>query len=64
MEELDKRLPGKMKKFIADNDINLYTIDGIKIGKEIGLGAASIPFSRPRSLKSPNIIPELTPFSI
>ena len=37
-EELDEKLPGKVKKYIADNDINFYTIDGFKIGKEIGLG--------------------------
>ncbi len=37
-EELDKRLPGKVKKFIADNDIKFYIIDGVKIGKELGLG--------------------------
>lgn len=38
VDELSKRLPGEMKKYIADNDINFYTIDGIAIGKEIGLG--------------------------
>ena len=37
-EELDERLPGKVKRFIADNDINFYTIDAFKIGKELGLG--------------------------
>ncbi len=37
-EELDKHLPGQVKKFIADHNIKLYTIDGITIGKEIGLG--------------------------
>ncbi|MEE8705869.1 MAG: pyruvate:ferredoxin (flavodoxin) oxidoreductase, partial [Oscillospiraceae bacterium] len=37
-EELDKELPGKMKKFIADHNINFYTINGVKLGKEIGLG--------------------------
>ena len=37
-EELNEKLPGKVKKFIAENEINLYTIDGFKIGKEIGLG--------------------------
>ena len=36
--ELDKHLPGKMKKYIADNNINFYTINGVKLGKEIGLG--------------------------
>lgn len=32
------RRPGKMKKILAERHINFYTIDGIKIGKEIGLG--------------------------
>ena len=36
-EELSERLPGKMKKILAERHINFYTIDGIKIGKEIGL---------------------------
>lgn len=38
LDELEKRLPNKMKKLIADKKINFYTIDGIAIGKEIGLG--------------------------
>ncbi len=37
-EELDKHLPGQVKKYIADNNIQFYTIDGVKIGLEIGLG--------------------------
>ena len=37
-EELSRHLPGQAKKYIADHKINLYTIDGIRIGKEIGLG--------------------------
>ncbi len=37
-EELNERLPGKVKKYIADNDINFYTIDAFQIGKELGLG--------------------------
>lgn len=37
-EELDQHIPGEVKKFIADNEINFYIIDGFKIGKEIGLG--------------------------
>lgn len=36
--ELDFKLPNKMKKFIAKNKIRLFTIDGIKIGQETGLG--------------------------
>ncbi len=37
-EALETHLPGQVKKFIADHNIKFYTIDGIKIGKEIGLG--------------------------
>ena len=38
MEGLEKHLPGQVKAYIADHNIKFYTIDGIKIGKEIGLG--------------------------
>ena len=37
-EELDKNIPGQVKRYIAQNDIQFYVIDGIAIGKEIGLG--------------------------
>jgi pyruvate-ferredoxin/flavodoxin oxidoreductase len=37
-EELDANLPAYVKKYIAENDIDFYTIDAVKIGKEIGLG--------------------------
>ncbi len=37
-EELDEKLPGQVKRYIAQNNINFYIIDGVKIGKEIGLG--------------------------
>ena len=57
LEELDKHLPGKMKKYIADNDINFYTIDGIKIGKEIGLGGRINTILQAAFFKIANIIP-------
>ena len=56
-EELDKRLPGKVKKFIADNDIKFYTIDGISIGKEIGLGGRINTILQAAFFKIANIIP-------
>ena len=41
-EELDSQLPASMKRYIAENDIKLYTINGIKIAEEVGLpGRAS-----------------------
>ncbi len=36
--ELEEHLPGQVKRYIAENNIQFYTIDGVKIGKEIGLG--------------------------
>ena len=41
-EELDKELPASMKRYIANNNINFYIINGIKIAEEVGLrGRAS-----------------------
>jgi len=37
-EELEAKLPAKMKKYIAENDINFYIINGTKIGQDLGLG--------------------------
>ena len=38
VDELSKRLPAKTKKYIAENNISLYTIDAIGIAGELGLG--------------------------
>ena len=38
MAGLEENLPGQAKRYIAEHNIKFYTIDGIKIGKEIGLG--------------------------
>lgn len=37
-EELDTHLPDYMKKYIADNEIEFYTINATKIAAEVGLG--------------------------
>ena len=36
--ELDEKLPGSIKRYIANNNINFYTINAIKIAEEVGLG--------------------------
>ncbi|MDO4621880.1 MAG: pyruvate:ferredoxin (flavodoxin) oxidoreductase [Eubacteriales bacterium] len=41
-EELEKHLPGQVKAFIAKHNINFYTIDGVKIGIEVGMGPTRI----------------------
>ena len=56
-EELSERLPGKMKKIIAERHINFYTIDGIKIGKEIGLGGRINTVLQSAFFKIADIIP-------
>ena len=56
-EELSERLPGKMKKILADRHINFYTIDGIKIGKEIGLGGRINTVLQSAFFKIADIIP-------
>ncbi len=38
VDELEKNLPGQVKRYIAENNIHFYTIDGFALGKEIGLG--------------------------
>ena len=57
-QELDERLPGKVKKFIADNDINFYTIDAFKIGKELGLGTRTNTVLQSAFFSIAKIIPE------
>ncbi|MDR2939791.1 MAG: pyruvate:ferredoxin (flavodoxin) oxidoreductase [Clostridiales bacterium] len=37
-DELESKLPAKMKKYIYDHKIKFYIINGIKIAEEIGLG--------------------------
>ena len=37
-EELEEHVPGEMKRYIANNDIEFYTINASKIAEEIGLG--------------------------
>ena len=37
-KELEERLPAYMKKYIFQNNIKFYTIDAVKIAREIGLG--------------------------
>jgi len=57
MEELEQQLPGQVKAFIANHNIKFYTIDGIKIGKEIGLGGRINTILQSAFFKLANIIP-------
>ena len=58
-EELETHLPGQMKKFIADHNIKFYTIDGVKIGIETGMGPTRInTILQSAFFKLTGIIPE------
>ena len=56
-DELDKHLPGQVKRYIAQNNIKFYIINGVKIGKEIGLGNRINTVLQSAFFKLANIIP-------
>ena len=56
-KELDKHLPGQVKRYIAENNIKFYIINGVKIGKEIGLGNRINTVLQSAFFKLANIIP-------
>jgi len=58
-EQLEKELPGQVKSFIAKHNIKFYTIDGVKIGIETGMGPTRInTILQSAFFKLANIIPE------
>ena len=57
-EGLEKHLPGQVKSFIANHGIKFYVIDGIRIGKDIGLGGRINTVLQSAFFKLANIIPE------
>ena len=56
-EELNKRLPAKMKRYIVENNIQFYIINAIKIAQEIGLGGRINMIMQAAFFKLANIIP-------
>ena len=37
--QIDRLLPAKMKRYIAENDIKFYTINAAKLAMDVGLGS-------------------------
>ena len=56
-DELNDRIPGKIKRYIAENNINFYTINAVKIAQEIGLGGRINMIMQAAFFKVANIIP-------
>ena len=56
-EELDEKLPAKVKRDIATRKVNFYTIDAISIAREIGLGNRTNTVLQSAFFTLANIIP-------
>ncbi len=56
-EEVEKHLPNSAKKYMAEHNIKFYVINGIKIGKEIGLNTRINTVLQAAFFKLAGIIP-------
>ncbi|MBR5128049.1 MAG: pyruvate:ferredoxin (flavodoxin) oxidoreductase [Roseburia sp.] len=57
MAGIEAHLPGQAKRYMAEHNIQFYVIDGIKIGKEIGLGGRINTVLQSAFFELANIIP-------
>ena len=56
-EELNERLPANVKRDLANKNVNFYTVDGVKIARELGLGNRFSMVLQAAFFKLANIIP-------
>jgi pyruvate-ferredoxin/flavodoxin oxidoreductase len=56
-EETKSKLPGKMKKYMAANDIQFYIINATRIAEEIGLGNRTNTIMQSAFFKISEVIP-------
>ncbi len=56
-EELEERLPGAMKRYIAENEIEFYIINAVDIASSIGLGGRINMVTQSAFFKLANVIP-------
>ena len=57
VEELETKLPGSLKRAIAEKQVKFYIVDAIKIGQQIGLGRRINMIMQTCFFKLANIIP-------
>lgn len=57
VEETPDRLPDKVKKYMAENDIQFYIVNATKIAKEIGLGNRTNTIMQSAFFKIAEVIP-------
>jgi len=56
-EELEEKLPADMKRYIAEHNINFYTINAVDLAQEIGLGGRINMIMQAAFFKLTNVIP-------
>ncbi len=56
-EELEANLPAKYKKYLAEKNINFYTINATKLAHELGLGNRTNMIIQSAFFKLANVIP-------
>jgi len=56
-EEVKLRLPDAMKKYLAENEIKLYIINGTKLAVDLGLGNRSNTIMQSAFFRITNVIP-------
>ena len=57
MDDIEKHFHCQVKRYMAENNIKLYVIDGFKIGREIGLGTRINTVLQAAFFKLADIIP-------
>lgn len=56
-QQLEEKLPGSVKRYIAENDIKFYTCDAVTIARDLGLGGRSNTVLQAAFFKLANILP-------
>ena len=56
-EEVGEHLPNRMKRYLAENEINFYMINGTKLGQELGLGNRTNTIMQSAFFRITNVIP-------
>ncbi len=54
---LEKHLPGQVKRYIAQNNIKFYTVNGVKLGQETGMGTRINTILQSAFFKLADVIP-------
>ncbi len=57
LDEMEKKLPNRLKRIIAQKKLKFYNIDAVKIAEEIGLGARINMIMQAAFFKIANVIP-------